>query len=528
MARSRWILLLVVAVAATFARALAGGYVYDDLQLVVANADLRGEHGAWAVVAAPLWGPGFPHWRPLTQVLLSLGHGIGGAAGIHALALLAHLAAVWLVFALTEGLTGRKGAAFGAALLFGVHPAQVESVAWCAALNDVLWGSFALAALLRHAKTRARGEPGPAWGTVACFALALAAKETALVVPLLVGWFDVAGAGASPRALGWRYARFLVVLVPWYVARVLVFGDAFAGFDRGPTLDPGDRSALGLAAEVCGRLVGVLAWPFAPHALRPVPMAATAPLFAVVAAVVAAAPLALLWRRARVPAFGVGVVVLVLSVHAANPRGLGEYPVADRYLYLAVAGASLAAVPALVATRFGTVSVTAVILACAWTSARAVQAWADQATFVRTQLAAHDDARVRYMEGQLALEAAPPDLDAAERALRRADELAAARRLGGEEARQRLQADIATGLAWCAFVREAAVPVPDFRAPAARFAAILRAHETVAPAHVGLAACLAELGDRAEAERHLRRALELDPGNAAARHNLVRLRRLPR
>ena len=64
----------------------------------------------------------------------------------------------------------------------------------------------------------------------------------------------------------------------------------------------------------------------------------------------------------------------------------------------------------------------------------------------------------------------------------------------------------------------------DWSRPAEVFAGVIAEHEAHAPAHVGLAACLAQAGDRAGAERHLLRALELEPGMPEARHNLDLLR----
>lgn len=510
-------------VAATFARTLLGTYAYDDLELIAANPLFEAETDWWAVVAQPLWGEEFPHWRPLTQVLLAAGARVG-PAGIHALALASHLAAVGLAYLLALGATRQRLAAFFVALWFGLHPAQVESVAWCSALNDVLWGTLALSALMAHARDRARGVPAPSWRVVVCFALALLAKETALVVPLLLAWFDVTHRRAAGARTAWYgYLRFLLVLGPWLVVRALVFGDWRAGFDRGPALAVEPGGPLWLGAKVFGALAGVLAWPFHPDALRPVPSGAEGVGFVLLAAGVGVALGWTAWRGARVPLFGLGVVAIVLGVHAARPRALSEYPIADRYVYVAVFGGALAIVPTLLRWRFGTWIAAGLALVFAGVSFVASGAWASQAAFVAAELARGDDARVHYMAGQLALEK-PRDLDVAEREFARAARLAAAPRHGGEAGRARLVADVETGQAWCAFFRAASAPVPDFRRPAAMFAAILQAHEEHAPSHVGLAVCLAELGDRTGAERHLLRALELDPADRAASTNLARLR----
>src|SRR5581483_2130980 len=90
-------------------------------------------------------------------------------------------------------------AALGA-LLFALHPVQVESVAWASGTKDVLCGLFSVAALLEYANfTAACGLASVSPGaqqllsrkrlhyTLAtlCFILAALSKPTAIVVPLL-------------------------------------------------------------------------------------------------------------------------------------------------------------------------------------------------------------------------------------------------------------------------------------------------------------------------------------------------------
>jgi len=73
--------------------------------------------------------------------------------------LLLHILNTALVFYIICGLVGKKGwkiAGIGA-LLFGIHPMHVESVAWVSEIKDVLYGAFFLGALLvyiRYVKTR--------------------------------------------------------------------------------------------------------------------------------------------------------------------------------------------------------------------------------------------------------------------------------------------------------------------------------------------------------------------------------------
>jgi hypothetical protein len=65
----------------------------------------------------------------------------------HAANLVIHVIATLLVYSIALRLTRNPFAATIGALLFAVHPVQVEAVGWVSGLKDVLWGCFALAAI---------------------------------------------------------------------------------------------------------------------------------------------------------------------------------------------------------------------------------------------------------------------------------------------------------------------------------------------------------------------------------------------
>lgn len=71
---------------------------------------------------------------------------------IHTDNLLLHLVNVFLVYRLV-GLMGlSRWSALVVALLFGIHPMRVESVAWATERKDVLFGAFYFASLIQYAK----------------------------------------------------------------------------------------------------------------------------------------------------------------------------------------------------------------------------------------------------------------------------------------------------------------------------------------------------------------------------------------
>jgi hypothetical protein len=86
----------------------------------------------------------------------------------HAASLVLHMLATVLVFAILSRLLRARGApgpaaersAAAGAILFSIHPLQVEAVAWASGLKDVLGGTLALAAIHLYLRSEApEGKP---------------------------------------------------------------------------------------------------------------------------------------------------------------------------------------------------------------------------------------------------------------------------------------------------------------------------------------------------------------------------------
>src|SRR5262249_10984909 len=134
---------------------------------------------------------------------------------------------------------------------FGLHPAQVESVAWITGGNGLLFGAFALPCLLlyvRYAECRRDGTPAAGWyaGATAFYLLSLVTYPPAVALPFVALTLDRWAVGrTTPLALRGLAAWFVLILpavyaaawarhledVPIHVAlwaRPLIAGDAYA------------------------------------------------------------------------------------------------------------------------------------------------------------------------------------------------------------------------------------------------------------------------------------------------------------
>ena len=81
---------------------------------------------------------------PMVLVSWSIDYALGGLNPLwfHATNLLLHLTNVGLVFLLIKTMTNRVMIAFITALLFGIHPMHVETVAWVTARKDLIYTYF--------------------------------------------------------------------------------------------------------------------------------------------------------------------------------------------------------------------------------------------------------------------------------------------------------------------------------------------------------------------------------------------------
>ena len=201
------LLLILGAVAALYLPALAYPFVsLDDHYGVVDNPGLRDL--SWDGIRF-LFFEDQRDFRYFPMAYLSLAvdfqlHGMDPRY-FHLTNLLLHLANTAMVFALVRLLCRDYRVAFITSLLFGIHPLQVESVAWVSSRKNVLFLFFFLLStltyvgFLRERETR----PGRARlalsASVLCFLFSATAKTTAITLPAVLMLVDYHLAPRLPR-----------------------------------------------------------------------------------------------------------------------------------------------------------------------------------------------------------------------------------------------------------------------------------------------------------------------------------------
>jgi protein O-mannosyl-transferase len=147
------------------------------------------------------------YYRPLVIVSFMVDAQVRGADPrvYHLTNVLIHIAGVVLLFALLKRLGSEEVSALVLALVFAVHPANVQAVAWIPGRNDTLMAALALASLI--ALFHYRRTTSVLWLVlhVGAFAATLFTKESALALPIVVVLLAKAGpdpstSSGSPQA----------------------------------------------------------------------------------------------------------------------------------------------------------------------------------------------------------------------------------------------------------------------------------------------------------------------------------------
>jgi len=150
--RRFWMLVCVLFTFIVMAPNLNSDWVNWDDELFVLNNPLVGELSSERIHQVFTTTSNNGGYTPLVVLSWSTDFAIDGfnASVFHRTNLLLHLLNVCLVFLVIHGISKRLEIAVIVALLFGVHPMQLEAVGWITARKDLLYGLFYLAGLLAY------------------------------------------------------------------------------------------------------------------------------------------------------------------------------------------------------------------------------------------------------------------------------------------------------------------------------------------------------------------------------------------
>lgn len=328
------------------------GFVFDDVQQIVENPAIRSWNtsqyftahvgaGVFPWVKGSFYRPLFLIWLRLNYILFHV-----SPWGWHLTSLLAHLAAIWMLFVLVRQTTSDAIMAGWAALLFAVHPIHIEAVAWISAVPEILFALAGMGAI--HAHLRYRCEQRWQWLGLSAFlyGLSLLAKETAIVIwPMIIvsGYWLESNNNSEEQPGQWTDAvksqsPFAAISIAYFGLRFLAL-HGMAGEVTHTT-----REIVCAAPSIAWFYLQKLALPFRlsqiyfdPDACSFVSPHFYLPLLAVTLGAAGLFLLALKFKLTRFPTLLLGLPLIPPLI------GVSVFPrhdlVHNRYLYLPSAGA---------------------------------------------------------------------------------------------------------------------------------------------------------------------------------------------
>src|SRR5262245_29572169 len=215
--------LIAALLIAAYLPSLHGDFVLDDDQLLTQNKLVRAPDGLrsiWWPFDLPSWSKPLDYW-PVTNTTLWMEWRLWGLdpTGYHLTNLMLHFAASLLIWTVLSRLS--IPGALLAAILFAVHPVNVESVAWIAQRKNTLSIVFFLLSVWWYLNADV-DHPSPNgfrihlapsawyWLSFIAFLLGMLSKGSIAILPAIVLWITWWRRPLTIRDL-WRMGPFLVI-----------------------------------------------------------------------------------------------------------------------------------------------------------------------------------------------------------------------------------------------------------------------------------------------------------------------------
>ena len=209
---------------------------WDDEFYVINNKLLRGPD--WqGIFTEPVVG----NYHPFTVMTLAFNYAISATDPFSYLLVnyLLHLINTALVFYFIWNISNKQifVAAF-VALVFGVHPMHVESVAWVSERKDVLYTLFFILSLMQYWRFLNTNKKSHFWLCFLFFVLSLLSKPAAVILPLVLLLLDYwKGRSINLKAVTEKIPFFILAIIIGIVTIKIQSPTAMAGLSTYSVVD---------------------------------------------------------------------------------------------------------------------------------------------------------------------------------------------------------------------------------------------------------------------------------------------------
>ncbi|MBZ5516770.1 MAG: tetratricopeptide repeat protein [Acidobacteriia bacterium] len=322
-------------------------FVVDDTLLVAQNPYVLSFHFLKQIFSQDFWGfrsvaGATGYYRPLVMFTLLGERTLFGLnpSGYHLVNAILNGLVTILVYRLARRLWPKGSGPLWAGAIFAALPLHTENVAPVSGISDLECALFLLLSVwiyIRPGDSGSRLSRVSCWLAAALFLLAVLSKEVALVLPLLLIFYDAfvrSGSTPRPRLSPGRYLPFALAVAFYLALRLVVFGSItkFRGTNA-PGWGGTILSALGLTGTYAVKLV----WPqhLTYLAKFPAPKDWFDPYVVLGGALLLLAATAFFRYRREYPALSFAVLWFWLFLAPVlNVHWLGRAAYGERYLYL--------------------------------------------------------------------------------------------------------------------------------------------------------------------------------------------------
>lgn len=222
-------LILTLLILLAYANSFQNAFQYDDFHVITKNPSIKDLGNLKDFFLNPQMGSGLfketSGYRPLLMASFALNYAIGGldVFGYHLLNFFLHVLCSFLVFFITLFFlrityggkelnpTRYQLTAFFAALIFAVHPVQIESVTYITGRSSLMTALFFMAAFWSYTQYGINGRVYHLFLSSFYFVCALLVKETAITLIVVLVLFNLF------FSLGRTWKRRLFSLFPYFI-----------------------------------------------------------------------------------------------------------------------------------------------------------------------------------------------------------------------------------------------------------------------------------------------------------------------
>lgn len=214
-----------------YVNVIDGAFVYDDVRQITRNPLIQDSSQFWRALTSDVWAfkggvvAGSNYWRPTFILWLIINFNLFGvetSVGWHITNILLNACVITLSYFFLRRLNLSGMVAGAIVLVFAAHPVHTESVAWISGSPDLLL-ALALLGSLWFVKSLSEKSTSLNWSLALIFyAIALGAKEVAILFPLVVIAFLWKEKSLSESVK--VAAPFVVLAALYFFVRLLIIG----------------------------------------------------------------------------------------------------------------------------------------------------------------------------------------------------------------------------------------------------------------------------------------------------------------